>query len=77
MFDSLLNRPRKLFWLIACAYVLLGLVYSWATPPFESSDEYKYYPVVQYIQTEKSLPILEPDNSGKTAGGGLVVAVCW
>ena len=65
MFDSLLNRPRKLFWLIACAYVLLGLVYSWATPPFESSDEYKHFPVVQHIHQTGELVVLDPDNEGK------------
>lgn len=50
--------------LIMVGYFLLGLVYLWATPPLESSDEYKHYPVVQYIQTQHSLPVLEPENPG-------------
>jgi 4-amino-4-deoxy-L-arabinose transferase-like glycosyltransferase len=43
---------------------MLGINYTLATPPLESSDEYKHYPVVQYIQTHHSLPVLEPENPG-------------
>jgi 4-amino-4-deoxy-L-arabinose transferase-like glycosyltransferase len=44
--------------------VSLGAVYALVTPPFEASDEFKHYPVVQYIQSQKVLPILDPDEPG-------------
>ncbi|MFZ1396899.1 MAG: glycosyltransferase family 39 protein [Candidatus Promineifilaceae bacterium] len=58
---------RQRLWLgaILLAYALLGLVYMLATPPLESSDEYKHFPVVQFIQMEGQLPILDPDNPGR------------
>jgi 4-amino-4-deoxy-L-arabinose transferase-like glycosyltransferase len=46
-------------------YALLAVIYVLATPPLEASDEYKHYPVVQYVQTQKSLPVLDPDEPGK------------
>ena len=50
---------------ILICYVLLALVYSWATPVFESSDEYKHFPVVQYIHQAGQLVELDPANEGK------------
>ena len=58
------TTQRNWLRLIMAAYFLLGIVYLWATPPLESSDEYKHYPVVQYIQTQHSLPVLDPENPG-------------
>ncbi|MCB9421595.1 MAG: hypothetical protein H6667_17450 [Ardenticatenaceae bacterium] len=46
------------------AYLLLGVSYLLVTPPLESSDEYKHYPVVKYMQTEHSLAVLDPENPG-------------
>ncbi len=57
--------PKTVFTGICALYFVLALVYSWATPPFESSDEYKHYPVVQYIQQAGELVVLDPDNEGK------------
>jgi 4-amino-4-deoxy-L-arabinose transferase-like glycosyltransferase len=51
--------------LLLLFYLLLGLSYAAATPPLESSDEYKHYPVVQYIQQEGALPVLDPDDPGR------------
>ncbi|MFK7805962.1 MAG: ArnT family glycosyltransferase, partial [Anaerolineae bacterium] len=65
MLDSIEKQPTKTFWLIATAFVLLGLIYSWATPPFESSDEYKHFPVIQHIQQTGELVVLDPENEGK------------
>ncbi|MCA9899449.1 MAG: glycosyltransferase family 39 protein [Anaerolineales bacterium] len=45
-------------------YAVLGVGYMLATPPLESSDEYKHYPVVQFIQAEGKLPVLDPENPG-------------
>ncbi|MCA9981648.1 MAG: hypothetical protein KDD89_12465, partial [Anaerolineales bacterium] len=50
--------------LICVAYFLIGLVYAWATPPLDASDEFKHYPVVQYIQTTGQLPVLDPADPG-------------
>lgn len=57
-------KPRPWLITIMTGYFLLGILYLWATPPLESSDEYKHYPVVQYIQTQQALPVLEPENPG-------------
>lgn len=50
---------------ILIGYVLLALVYSWATPVFESSDEYKHFPVVAHIHSTGKLVELDPANEGK------------
>lgn len=60
--------PRYLrFWLglSMIVYFGLGVVYALATPPLEASDEYKHYPVVQFIQNTHTLPILDPANPGR------------
>lgn len=51
--------------LIVVAYLLLAVTYALATPPLEASDEYKHYPVVQYIQNQRRLPLLDPDDPGR------------
>lgn len=56
---------KKWLSLVVLLYVLLGVTYALATPPLESSDEYKHYPVVQYIQNEHALPFLDPDDPGR------------
>jgi hypothetical protein len=50
--------------LIILGYVLLSITYALATPPLEASDEYKHYPVVQYVQSQHKLPVLDPDDPG-------------
>ena len=59
------SGPAGLLWLILILYLLIGLSYALATPPLESSDEYKHYPVVQYIENEGRLPVLDPANPGR------------
>ena len=51
--------------LVLVAYGLLGLAYLLATPPLEASDEYKHYPLVQYVQTMGRLPVLSADDPGR------------
>ena len=58
------KRQRTLLWLIILTYGILGVSYALATPPLESSDEYKHYPFVQYVQTERQLPLLDPEYPG-------------
>jgi len=55
---------RRLILIILLLYAGLALLYAWATPPLESSDEYKHYPVVQHIQTTATLPVLNPAQPG-------------
>ncbi len=61
---NLSTHERIALILIISAFLLLGISYVLATPPLESSDEYKHYPFVQYVQNERKLPILDPDNPG-------------
>ena len=58
------TQQRTILLLIISAYLILGISYALATPPLESSDEYKHYPYVQYVQNKKSLPVLDPENPG-------------
>ncbi|MBN1953590.1 MAG: hypothetical protein JW900_00950 [Anaerolineae bacterium] len=52
---------RQMLALILGAYLLLGVIYSLATPPLEASDEFKHYPYTQYVQTHRDLPVLDPE----------------
>jgi 4-amino-4-deoxy-L-arabinose transferase-like glycosyltransferase len=49
---------------ILLLYAVLAISYALATPVLESSDEYKHYPFVQYVQTQSRLPILDPADPG-------------
>lgn len=53
---------RRWLVLILATYVVLGSIYSIATPPLEASDEFKHYPYVQYVQTHRDLPVLDPET---------------
>ncbi|HEY75191.1 MAG TPA: hypothetical protein G4O00_03295 [Thermoflexia bacterium] len=53
---------RRWFLLILLAYLILGVIYSLATPPLEASDEFKHYPYTQYVQTHHDLPVLDPET---------------
>ena len=50
--------------LIIVAYLAIGVIYALSTPPLEASDEFKHYPLVQYVQTHHALPVLKPDAPG-------------
>ncbi len=47
--------------LLLLAYLLLGVIYSFATPIFEASDEIWHYPVVREIRRHHRLPVQIPD----------------
>jgi hypothetical protein len=51
--------------IILAGYLALGVTYALATPVLEASDEYKHYPVVQYIQQQRALPVLDPAAPGR------------
>lgn len=56
---------RRYLVLIIAGFVFLAITYALATPPLEASDEYKHYPVVQYIRTHGRQPVLDPVDPGK------------
>lgn len=57
---------RQILAFIIILYLLLGIVYSLATPVMEASDEFKHYPYVQYLQTHRDLPVLDPPTCLET-----------
>lgn len=58
--------PAHCLLLIVSLFIVLGVIYSLATPVLEASDEFKHYPYVQYIQTHRDLPVLDPETCLKT-----------
>ena len=56
----MIRHEKVILALIVAAYVLLGVVYSVVTPPFEASDELWHYPMVQVIAETGSLPVQDP-----------------
>ncbi|MGD2178779.1 MAG: glycosyltransferase family 39 protein, partial [Anaerolineae bacterium] len=72
MTDPAGSRPRRLSsarWaliLILIPYLVVGVIYSLATPVLEASDEFKHYPYVQYVQTQHDLPVLDPETCLET-----------
>lgn len=54
-------RARRWLVLIVATYVVLATVYSFATPPFEASDELWHYPMVKYLADNGlQLPLQDP-----------------
>lgn len=53
------DAPRPLLWLLA-AFVILCLVYLWATPIFEASDELWHFGLVDHIARTGQLPVQDP-----------------
>ncbi len=51
-----MTHHRPLLLLLA-AYLASGLLYAFATPPFEASDEVFHYPVVRHIALGQGLPV--------------------
>jgi hypothetical protein len=45
--------------IILIAFAGLGLLYDLTVPMFEKPDELKHFAVIQYIQTERQLPVVE------------------
>lgn len=45
--------------ILAC-FLLLGLIYAWATPVFEASDELWHYPLVKHLSDGGDLPVQHP-----------------
>jgi 4-amino-4-deoxy-L-arabinose transferase-like glycosyltransferase len=51
---------KRLLLLVLLVFVLLGVLYSLATPIFEASDERWHYPVVKHIADGGGLPVQDP-----------------
>ena len=50
---------------ILIIYALLHVLYSWATPPYEASDEVNHYPMVYYLsENSLQLPPMSADEVG-------------
>jgi len=58
-----LNVRSWMFNLLLC-FLLLGLVYSLATPVFEAPDEVWHYAYIRYLAEEHTLPALTDTESG-------------
>lgn len=57
-----MRRPSLIcLLLIIFLFLVLGTVYSLATPVLEASDEFKHYPYTQYVQAHHDLPVLDPE----------------
>jgi len=54
-------RSRHPLWLILSAFIILALIYAWATPPLEASDELWHFGMVNYIAETGQLPVQVPD----------------
>ena len=65
-----MNLPRlsdrSILALIVALYLIVGIIYTLATPVLEASDEFKHYPYVQYVQTHHDLPVLDPPTCLET-----------
>ncbi len=61
---------RKAIALLLVLYVFVGVIYSFATPPFEASDEISHYPVVRHIIESRSLPRQDQEVDKRIAQEG-------
>jgi len=61
-----LSSPHWGLILILVPYVIVGVIYTLVTPVLEASDEFKHYPYVQYVQTHRDLPVIDPRTCRET-----------
>ena len=59
-FSLRMKHERLWIAVITLLFVILGVVYSLATPIFEASDELWHYPVVKHIADGRGLPVQKP-----------------
>ncbi|GIK43512.1 MAG: hypothetical protein BroJett011_73450 [Chloroflexota bacterium] len=55
------NHPQA--GLILLTFIILALVYSFVTPPFEAGDESRHYAVVKYMADTGRLPVQRPGEA--------------
>ena len=56
--------------IIIAAYLVLGALYSVATPIFEASDEVSHYAVIQQLVDTGELPVQQPGVTTRWAQEG-------
>ncbi len=54
--DIQLWEKWAIAWLVS-AFVLIGLAYSFANPPYEATDELRHYRFVRYLVENRALPV--------------------
>jgi 4-amino-4-deoxy-L-arabinose transferase-like glycosyltransferase len=59
-----LLKPGFRIYVLLALFVILGIVYSVAVPPFEASDELWHYPMAKTIADNWALPVQDPANVG-------------
>jgi 4-amino-4-deoxy-L-arabinose transferase-like glycosyltransferase len=57
-----LRRSTLAVLALVAAHFALGLVYAWATPLFEASDEGSHFGVVRWVARGNGLPVQDPRN---------------
>jgi hypothetical protein len=57
-------EPGFRIYVLLALFVILGILYSIAVPPFEASDELWHYPMVKTIADNWALPVQDPANVG-------------
>ena len=59
---GLWNEHRGIY-ILTFAFLALGIVYAWATPAFEASDEAWHYPYVRHLAQGHGLPVQDPSSA--------------
>ena len=60
------NTYCRLLIAIIGLHLILGLVYDWATPILEASDEGHHYAVIHWLALGNPLPVQNPENPQNT-----------
>jgi 4-amino-4-deoxy-L-arabinose transferase-like glycosyltransferase len=55
------SAPLALAAILAC-YLVLGALYAWETPRWQTPDEPAHFNYIQYVAQENHLPVLEPGD---------------
>jgi hypothetical protein len=59
------SLQNRLWLLVGGLFVLIGLVYSWVTPPFEGPDEPQHFAYIEWLVNKQSFP-LQGDEAWET-----------
>src|SRR5436190_5339423 len=54
---NFVRRYMRPFAILLALFFVLCLIYSWATPIFEASDEISHFAVIDYVATTHELPV--------------------
>ncbi|MBC7813335.1 MAG: DUF2142 domain-containing protein, partial [Burkholderiales bacterium] len=63
---QMINRMQRFAWMplvpILIVFVILSIIYAWATPPLEASDELWHVGMVNFIADNGALPVQDAAN---------------